>query len=82
MRRFWPSHTPRHRTAKEKKAMPVLPKARMITAFAGSYIGSGGYQTSPSLTCPELSRRNPPTAYPSEIMKAVKGKKMAESYST
>jgi len=39
--------------------VPVPPKARTITAFAGSYIRLRDYQTPPGITCPELSRRNP-----------------------
>jgi hypothetical protein len=68
--------------AQSKKAVPFPPKARTLTVFAGSYIRLRDYQTSPSLTCPQLSRRNPPNHPPLENEEAVKGKKMVASYST
>ena len=66
----------------KEKTVPPRCISGTITVFAGSYIRLRDYQASPSLTCPELSRRNPSTAHPLDKMKAVKGKKMAESYST
>ena len=52
MRHFWASGSPRSITAKEKKAAPVPPKARTITAFAGSCIRLRDYQTAKCLCRP------------------------------
>jgi len=49
----------------------VLPEARTITAFAGSFIRLRDYQTSPSITCP--------TAHPGTRKKAVEEKSMVGS---
>ena len=75
MRHFWPSDYARYIIAKKKTAVPPRCISGTITAFAGSYITLRDYQTSPSITCPELSRRNPPTAHPLKRIKAVKGKR-------
>ena len=52
MGHFWPSVNPRYRMAKKEKAVPVPPKARMITAFAGSPIRLKGHQTAKCLCRP------------------------------
>jgi len=66
MRHFWPSDKPQKEKSRASHGKDQDDH--------GSCTRSRDYQTSPSPTCP--------TTHPSEKMKALKTKKMAQSYST
>jgi len=55
MGHFWPSDNNRYIIPKKREAVPVPPKARIITPFAGSYIRLRDYQILSSVEGPVLS---------------------------
>jgi len=52
MAHFRPFDNPRYVPPKKRKAVPVPPEARGITAFAGPYIRSRDHQPSPLIIPP------------------------------